>query len=241
MMHARHVTGNVAKVAWRRYRITARRGANVTPRPLTSTARARDDARSRRVHRWPGRTRGGGAPADQVLLNAAAPDRRASRFEIDFMKGRIDHHAMAIEMAEICLTNAIHEELRALCEDIIAAQSAEIERMQSWIRDWYGVSYEPRMKRSDERMLARLASLSGAQFEIEFMQMMIEHHERAIEEAEDCVQRAYHRQLRRLCENIIEAQSAEIEQLQTWLCEWYDICEGSGAPEPEKGRHGERG
>lgn len=180
------------------------------------------------------------APRDQALLNAAAPDRRAARFEIDFMTGMIDHHAMAIEMAEICLTKAIHEELRAMCENVIAVQSAETERLQRWLRDWYGVSYEPRMTRSDERMLASLASLSGAQFEIEFMQMLIEHHERAIREAEDCLQRAYHRQLRGLCENIIEAQSAEIEQLQTWLCEWYDLCEGSRAREFDDEGEGRR-
>lgn len=39
----------------------------------------------------------------------------------------IDHHQMAIEMAELCLTRAIHEELRATCENIIATQSAEQE------------------------------------------------------------------------------------------------------------------
>ena len=173
-------------------------------------------------------------PTSQPRLNTAAPDRRTARFEIDFMQDMIDHHAMAVEMAEICLTKAVHEELRAMCENIIAAQSAEIERMQTWLGDWYGISYEPRMSRGDERMLDRLASLSGAEFEIEFMQMMIEHHERAIREAEACLQRAAHRQLRRLCENIIETQSAEIEQLQTWLCEWYQICEESAA---QRGAH----
>ena len=178
-------------------------------------------------------------PDSQLRLNAAAPDRRTARFEIDFMKDMIDHHAMAVEMAEICLTKAVHEELRATCENIIAAQSAEIERMQTWLRDWYGISYEPRMTRGDQRTLGRLASLSGAEFEIEFMQMMIEHHERAIREAEDCLQRAAHRQLRRLCENIIETQSAEIEQLQTWLCEWYQICGESAAQQPA--HHRERG
>lgn len=36
--------------------------------------------------------------------------------------------------------------------------------------------------------------------------------------------RAYHAELRALCENIIVAQSAEIEQMQTWLCQWYGEC-----------------
>ena len=67
-------------------------------------------------------------------------------------------------------------------------------------------------------------SLSGAEFEIAFMEMMIKHHEAAIREGERCLDRAYHAELRSLCEDIIETQSAEIAQMQTWLCEWYGIC-----------------
>lgn len=158
-------------------------------------------------------------------LNRAAPARGMARYEIRFLQDMIDHHAMAVETAELCVARAVHEELRQLCEQIIAAQSAEIEQMQRWLEQWYGISYEPQMKPGDERMIERLASMSGAEFEIAFMQMMIEHHEAAIREAEECLRRAYHRQLQRLCENIIETQSAEIEQMQAWLCEWYGICE----------------
>ena len=158
-------------------------------------------------------------------LSSAAPASGTARYEIRFLQDMIDHHAMAVETARLCVAKAVHEELRQLCEQIIAAQSAEIEQMQRWLEQWYGISYEPQMKPADERMIERLASLGGAEFEIAFMEMMIDHHEAAIREAEDCLRRAYHRQLRRLCENIIETQSAEIEQMQTWLCEWYGICE----------------
>jgi uncharacterized protein (DUF305 family) len=159
------------------------------------------------------------------IAGRPAPSRSTARYEIDFMTNMIDHHAMAIMMAEMCLEKAVHEELRQLCEDVIAAQSREIRQMQSWLRQWYGVSYEPEMSRRDMRQMENLASLSGAEFEIAFMEMLIRHHEKAVEEAERCVQRAYHEQLRDLCENIITAQTAEIELLQSWLCQWYDICE----------------
>ena len=156
--------------------------------------------------------------------NAPAPDRSTVNFEIKFMTDMIDHHQMAIEMAEICVDQAVHEELRAMCRDIIAAQSQEIQRMQSWLQQWYGVSYQPTMKPGDEKMLERLASLSGAEFEIAFMEMMIKHHEKAIKEGEHCLDKAAHAELRQLCENIIATQSAEIAQLQEWLCAWYGRC-----------------
>lgn len=73
-------------------------------------------------------------------------------------------------------------------------------------------------------MMDHLASLSGAAFEIAFMEMMIEHHEKAIKEGRHCLDKAAHGELRRLCEDIIGTQSAEIAQMQTWLCRWYGEC-----------------
>lgn len=153
-----------------------------------------------------------------------APAQAAENFEIKFMMGMIDHHQMAIEMAEICLQKATHAPLREMCRKVIAAQSTEIEEMQSWLRDWYGISYEPRMTPGDQQMLDRLSSLSGAEFEITFMEMLIKHHEKAIKEAQQCLAKAWHAELRQLCQNIIDAQSAEITQLRSWLCEWYGRC-----------------
>ena len=158
------------------------------------------------------------------IASMPAPTQSAANFEVKFMTGMIDHHQMAIEMAEICLQKATHEELRSMCQQVIAAQSAEIEEMQAWLSDWYGITYEPTMKPGDEKMLERLASLSGAEFEISFMEMLIKHHEKAIKEARKCLDKAAHAELRELCENIIRTQSAEIAQLQSWLCEWYNRC-----------------
>jgi uncharacterized protein (DUF305 family) len=160
----------------------------------------------------------------QTATSGPAPDRATARYEIDFMQDMIDHHAMAIEMAQMCLEKAIHEELRQLCGEIIAAQQEEIQQMQSWLQQWYGISYSPQMKPGDMRMMEKMAELSGAEFEIEFMQMMIKHHLKAIREASKCVERVFHDELREMCENIIVTQAAEIEQMRTWLCDWYGIC-----------------
>jgi len=155
---------------------------------------------------------------------APAPDRGAAKFEVKFMTQMIDHHAMAVEMGEMCLDKAVHDELRSMCEEIIASQSQEIEQMQSWLSDWYDTTHEPEMKPGDMKMMERLAALEGEEFEIAFMEMMIQHHQQAIREAGQCVQRAYHDELKNLCRQIIEAQQQEIAQMQTWLCEWYQMC-----------------
>ena len=168
----------------------------------------------------------GGLPATPALANQPAPNRGTAQFEVRFLEDMIDHHFMAVQMAQLCLQKAVHPELRTLCQNIISSQSAQIQQMQTWLQQWYGISYQPRMKPGDMRMMERMASLSSEQFEIEFMQMMIKHHQGAIREGEQCLRRAYHPELRSLCQNIISAQSAEIQQMEAWLCQWYGICQG---------------
>jgi uncharacterized protein (DUF305 family) len=160
--------------------------------------------------------------------NAPAPTVEAAKYEIRFMQDMIEHHMMAVHMSQICLEKAIHPELKAMCSEIISAQTAEIQQMQAWLATWYGVEfYIPMMKPGQEKQMERLASLAGAQFEIEFMQEMIRHHRGAIVEASQCLKRAYHDALLDMCANIIEAQLAEIRQMQSWLCSWYGICKKS--------------
>lgn len=70
------------------------------------------------------------------------------------MQDMIDHHNMAVMMAGLCEDRAIHEELLALCDQIATSQSAEIEDMQAWLHDWYGINYEPEMTKQMQRQLA---------------------------------------------------------------------------------------
>jgi uncharacterized protein (DUF305 family) len=161
--------------------------------------------------------------------DAPAPDEATVGYEVDFMTGMIDHHQMAIEMSQMCLEEAVHEELTIMCEDIIAAQSQEITTMQSWLQDWYDVDYAPTMSTADLTAVARVERLEASEFEIAFMRSMTKHHWRAVREAQQCVENAYHDELVALCEGIISTQLAEIEQLKTWLCEWYDRCGGRSA------------
>ena len=75
---------------------------------------------------------------------ADAPvEGRAGRAELRFLEGMIDHHQMALDMANDCLAKATTESVTTLCQNIIDAQSAEIETMRTWLLDWYNVQYTP--------------------------------------------------------------------------------------------------
>lgn len=165
-----------------------------------------------------------------ALASGPAPDPNQARFEVHFMQKMIDHHTMAIEMSEVCLERAIHDPLRSMCEKMIMDQMQEIEKMQTWLMNWYGVSYSPQMDQQDQQKVMKLMNYEGETFEIRFMQMMIQHHKKAIRMSETCLEKAYHPRLLNLCGKMIETQSQEIAQMRTWLCEWYDRC---GAREEE--------
>ena len=167
----------------------------------------------------------GGVSAVAVTASGPAPQTSTTKFEVRFMEGMIDHHQMAVELAEICLDKAVHSDLESQCGQIDSSQSAQIAQMQSWLQAWYGITYKPEMKPGDERMLERMEALPPEEFEVEFMTMMIRHHRQAIREAEGCLDRAFHGELRGLCQDIIASQSAEIRLFSMWLCDWYGVCQ----------------
>lgn len=150
--------------------------------------------------------------------------KRAARFEIQFLKNMIDHHASALEMTALCPGRTVHPELLQLCQEMHEAQQHEIEMMQQWLMDWYGIAYEPTLKRTDRRMVAHLARLHGEHFEIAFMQTMIHHHEMAIDMAQEATRRGSHQELITMAHEMAEAQTAEIGRMQNWLCSWYRLC-----------------
>lgn len=152
-----------------------------------------------------------------------APERDQRRFEIEFLKSMIDHHYGAVKMSELCKGRTVHAELQAMCDSIIANQTAEIEKMRGWLRSWYGEDEEPSLTGRSRRDVERLARLTGAEFEKAYMTMMIEHHSMAAKMAIDCLNEAYHPEMLNMCAMMLGMQGDEIVQLRIWLQQWYGI------------------
>jgi len=58
-------------------------------------------------------------------------------------------------------------------------------------------------------------------FDAQFIDSMLEHHQGAVEMAEQVLEEAEHEELRTLAEAIIAAQTQEIEQMTAWRESWY--------------------
>jgi uncharacterized protein (DUF305 family) len=143
-----------------------------------------------------------------------------SKGERAFLVDMVAHHAMAIDMAEMAKEKAVHQELKDLADDIIRTQTAEIDRMRSWLKNWYGRSTGEDHMGGDHEM-QMLEDASGAEFEVRFIAMMSVHHTQAVERARAVRRSRLHGKTRRLTRAIITAQKREIAQLQEWLVDWY--------------------
>jgi uncharacterized protein (DUF305 family) len=141
-------------------------------------------------------------------------------FDAMFIDGMIEHHQGAIDMAELALEEAEHEEIRVLAEEIIAAQTIEIEQMQGWRGAWYPELAPTGGLHADMGDMM-VSDDESVPFDQRFIEAMISHHQGAIAMAEMALEEAEHEEIRVLAEEIIAAQKAEIEQMQNWLDEWY--------------------
>lgn len=79
------------------------------------------------------------APSTTAYIDANAKMHQAMAIDftgnadVDFVRGMIGHHQGAIDMAKIVLENGADPEVRQLAQNVIAAQSAEIDWMQKWL------------------------------------------------------------------------------------------------------------
>lgn len=70
-------------------------------------------------------------------------------------------------------------------------------------------------------MNASLQPLKGAEFEVSFLQQMIQHHRSAIEMAKLVADHTQRAELRQFADKMIAMQEQEIGQMTKWLTDWY--------------------
>lgn len=74
---------------------------------------------------------------------------------------------------------------------------------------------------SMDSMTVTLAGLEGDARDKAFLELMIEHHQGAVDMSE-LVLESSRPEIREFAQEIINAQEAEITQMQAWLAEWYE-------------------
>lgn len=142
-----------------------------------------------------------------------------------FLHEMIDHHQGAVDMADLVKERAAHTELINFAGKIDTDQRAEIGSMKSWQQAWH---YEPsahehqmnHMHMDMQMMHDDLQPLKGDAFDKRFLELMIEHHQSAVDMSLSGPTNALHPELRELTKSIIIAQTREIAQMHAWQHDW---------------------
>jgi hypothetical protein len=79
-----------------------------------------------------------GMQGEMDAMMVALEGKTGDEFDRTFLSEMIMHHQGAVLMAEAALTSAKHEEIEAMANAIISAQTTEIKQMQDWQEVWYG-------------------------------------------------------------------------------------------------------
>lgn len=146
-----------------------------------------------------------------------------------FIATMIAHHQGAVEMANLALKNAKHQEIKDLATAIVAAQTSEITSMTAWQEAWgYPVSSGEMMmdhsamgmEATNAGMMEQLNAKTGDSFDRVFLEQMIMHHQSAINMAAPGKTNAQHQEIKDLTAAIITAQTKEILQMKEWQKDW---------------------
>ena len=162
--------------------------------------------------------------------------------DVAFAGDMIQHHAQALAMVDLTMDRPLDPEVEALTEDIRAAQAPEIETLAGWLTDWdeqipetirdhvnagngagdLSDSMEdvdhgdmPGMMSPED--VDALENASDTEFQEMWLEMMIEHHEGAIEMAKAEQEDGRYKPAVDLAGDIVDSQSQEVATMQDLL------------------------
>ena len=142
-----------------------------------------------------------------------------------FASDMVPHHEGAIEMAELALRRAEHPEVKRLASSIIRAQRAEIAVLRVIAAELQQADVpvgDLGHEEHDLTMAGDVHTLEATdRFDRTFIEMMVPHHESAVLMAEVEQRSGQNPRLRRMANEIIDAQRREIAQMKGWFVKWF--------------------
>ncbi|MEV5321305.1 DUF305 domain-containing protein [Streptomyces sp. NPDC052687] len=182
----------------------------------------------------------GGSTSTTATASEAAEAAAGGAFndtDVTFAQQMIPHHEQALEMARLADGRASDPEIKDLAGRIEQAQDPEIRTMKGWLESWkqptaaqsgsgmdhggHGSGHDGGHGSGDGMMSAadmeQLKGMKGTAFDKAFAEMMIEHHNGAISMARDEQRNGENPGARKMAGDIVDGQSAEVEQLRDIL------------------------
>ena len=188
-----------------------------------------------------------GMPGEKAEVLDEAPEierERANDADIEFVQMMIPHHAQALEMAQLAPEAGGCKAVRTMADRIDGAQRPEIVLMAGWLTDQgldaptkeqieggnipmgrhgghgsHGGDVHEMAGMASEAQMAALSKAKGAQFDRQFLELMIMHHQGAIEMVGDVVRQGADLKVNELATSIAADQTAEIDRMRQLLAD----------------------
>lgn len=169
-----------------------------------------------------------GSPASSAGQSAApAPSNAHNEDDVLFAQLMIPHHEQAVVLAAMVPDRSVNAAVRTLAAQIASAQQPEIATMKDQLKGWgidpaemphesghAGMSMQGMV---DDDTILKLRGLSGADFDMLWLQSMIGHHQGAIQMAKVEAEAGKSPEMMVLARSIITTQQAEIDQMKQML------------------------
>ena len=153
-----------------------------------------------------------------------------SEADVKFMQGMISHHAQAMEMTALVDSRSNREPVKLLSQRISLSQEDEMTMMRDWLteRNQTVPAMEDHHAHDAELMpgmatpedMARLEAATGPEFDRIFLELMIKHHNGAVEMVETLLEQPGSAQdsvLFAFTSDVTADQSSEVERMDAML------------------------
>ncbi|NHD18018.1 MULTISPECIES: DUF305 domain-containing protein [unclassified Actinopolyspora] len=156
---------------------------------------------------------------------ASAATQAHNDTDAEFTRMMIPHHYQAIVMSELAPDRAADSRVKSLAERIRTEQDLDILMMRGWqgrnglpMTDpetaYQDLLDQPdvleRMGMATEEEMDQLATLSGAEFDRMFLDLMIPHHDGAVVMLRDVILNGSDRELSQLAQDMMSTQKAQL-------------------------------
>ena len=155
-------------------------------------------------------------------------DSSYTKADVNFLQGMIMHHEQAILMSSFVESRTNSKNINDLAGRIDASQKDEIDFMQAWLgeRDEQTTGMMKMMRgMATEYQLKELQDSLGVDFDRQFLQLMINHHDGAVEMVEELRGyrgSAYDPVLNQFVSDLVNDQGVEIERMNLLLTDLSD-------------------
>ena len=152
--------------------------------------------------------------------------------DLAFVQEMVPHHNSAVAMATTARTRSDRAEIKTLADAIIKSQNTEIAQMKAISKRLLADGVKVGELGVPEHMMGmsgdEMALETAEPFDREFIDMMVPHHQGAIAMARVVLEKGQDSEVKELAQEIIDAQSREIGEMNTWREKWYGAASPAG-------------